>query len=905
MSPLETTTWRLGFASDVSAWWLVVLLPVLAWLVWRVYRLQLGRQGGLAQGVLSTLRVAFVLVLVVLIFRPVVRLTHTSVFPPRILHVVDDSQSMSVRDTRISGPAALYMHRQLFGAEHADLDACHRLRAIALDCARRIRRFAGFTRTVDRLQDAFWEESARVKAHVTDGFDQFEERASSLASTGTDPTAAAMPEILSAFDRLSEDMGVLFEGERDPGQEAYVAFADRLAAIAARLADLQAEADARRLADGNETLVQQVSTIRSMKRAALVETVLPRFEPAAIDREVSAHHRWVRLSDGAEAPIEAFSSESYAAEVPHTDILGRLRSLVRHDSPFPLAGVTLLSDGRDLSGIPGSDVHQLLSERQVPVFCAAVGAREEPYDLAVADVSAPPFAVVGEPARVRFSLKTLVPEPATVRARIVRRGAEVAGTAIRVGESTRQTEELVFTPEATGLHRYAIQVDALDSEAVGAANNRSEFVVNVRERQLRVIYLDSQPNWDVRFALDTLQRLPYARLDKLILSMLPGARLQRGTEPGSWPRDENAFGECDLVILGTLRPGVLTQGETPSDWAHLEEYVRAGGTLCFFDVDTAMAVPEERELAAILEPVTPLGDPNELLSDPGTETAHAAGADGDASEKALQSLQNLLLLPDGYYHPITHGLSVQLPVTTQPLLKHEADDIQTLLLTRDLEPLVRTMKLGRGNVVLLQAARLWAVLDPTLSDAHAQMFTALVQGAVEGRHPEAAPDELHLSVHRRRLREGVPFQVVVRPFRENLVVEAVRADAPIASVPVEAAHGQAFGTADFPSLPPGDVFFRVQGNPAVATPSVRVLDTGRELVELARDDPFLAELAQFTGGRKENAVDLQHLIDSIKAVPRRESSDETWDPGASPWVLAALMALFVAELITRKAFGMV
>lgn len=906
MSPLESTRWTVEFAAAASPWWLVLILPLAAWVFWRAYRFQLARKRRGIRITLAAIRLLLVIAVLLLLFKPALREIRTLTFPARILYVVDDSQSMSVADTRMAGPAALYLHRQLHGAGQGELDVYHRLRTIAMTQARAVRRFASFTRTVDRRQDAFWAESRRVEQAVSQGFTDFEELAASVVSTGSEQTAVAMKNLLARVDRLREQMRVLFEGERDPGREAYTRSADELVAIAEQLEQRQQAADIERLKAGNETLEAQVARMRSVKRASLVEQALRRWDPPDSGEAAPAYHRWVRLSDGARGPLGELAPEAVSPQAPHTDILGRLRALAEQRSAYPLAGIVLLSDGADLSGMPGNEVHQLLSERQVPVACAAVGAHEEPYDLAVTNVSAPPFAVAGEPTSIGVELKTLVPTPTEVRLRIMRDSKTLAESEVRVGESTQQRETLAFTPDTTGIFRYTVDVDVLEGEAVGASNNRSQFVINVRDRALRVVYLDAQPNWDVRFALDTLQRLPYAQLDKLIVSMLPGGTLQRGSDRGKWPNDQAAFERCDLIILGTLRPGMLTSGGPTSDWAMLQRFVNEGGTLCFFDAASAMAVPDEMPLARVLEPVTPAGDPAELL-----EPAAAGGQPGsesgetDGSDPSIQSLQALLLLEDGYYHPITHRLSAQLPVVQQRLLEPEDESIQTLLLTRQLEPLVRTVKVGRGNVVLLKAARLWTVLDPTLSEAHAEMFRSLVQGAVEGEHPVAEGDGPQLTVHHRRLREGTPFQVVVRAPQPNMQIEAVREDRVVATAEAQRRQGMAIATADFPALPPGEITFRIQGAPGIATPTITVVRTGRELVRLARNDAFMAELAQFTGGRKAEVVDLSRLVEAFDAEPRTETHERQWQPGASPWVLGALMFLFVAELVTRKFMGLV
>ena len=70
MKPHETIEYALRFAAQLSAWWLLALLPLAAVIGWRLYRGQfknIGRHSAIA---LMILRVFLLAALVFLAFRP-------------------------------------------------------------------------------------------------------------------------------------------------------------------------------------------------------------------------------------------------------------------------------------------------------------------------------------------------------------------------------------------------------------------------------------------------------------------------------------------------------------------------------------------------------------------------------------------------------------------------------------------------------------------------------------------------------------------------------------------------------------------------------------------------------------------------------------------------------------------
>jgi hypothetical protein len=111
-----------------------------------------------------------------------------------------------------------------------------------------------------------------------------------------------------------------------------------------------------------------------------------------------------------------------------------------------------------------------------------------------------------------------------------------------------------------------------------AANNASDFSIQLLDRPLRVAYFDGYPRWEYRYIKNLLVR--EASISSVVMLLAPGRRyLQEGTVTlDALPRTGEDWAKFDVVILGDVWPGVFTREQLEL----LKQRVSVGGAGLIF-----------------------------------------------------------------------------------------------------------------------------------------------------------------------------------------------------------------------------------------------------------------------------------------------------------------------------------
>ena len=227
--------------------------------------------------------------------------------------------------------------------------------------------------------------------------------------------------------------------------------------------------------------------------------------------------------------------------------------------------VLLITDGQDNSGgAPDSDLQSL----GAPVDCIAVGtallSENRFTDLALTDVQTKPTAAAEELAEVGVFVEAWGFEGENVDVSLVDKGLinqepateerEVARQRLLVdGKRGSQELKLNFTPKEIGLHRLVARVERKSGEKL-LENNEAEFLLNVTDPQIKVLYLDTVRG-ESKFLKNAFARDAHVR----VLSLIQVRRevfLQTGDVAGlklnRIPETPEVYGRFDIVIVGNL-----------------------------------------------------------------------------------------------------------------------------------------------------------------------------------------------------------------------------------------------------------------------------------------------------------------------------------------------------------------
>jgi len=873
MDPLKKIEFAVSFAASWSAWWLLLAVPALAALAGVFY---LRQARGIARGhaVGLTILRTFIMVLVLfLAFRPSLIRRVTSTYAARLLMVFDNSGSMNVPDPALPERDALRVARKamnLPAGREAPMDS---LREDVLGVERWLVRFEQFGRGADRTQDAFWREADRVQSQVNEKLDRIAEKAGAL--TAGDSGTNRMEQAAARCRDLKASLTPLFTGQDAPSAEFAAKMRAALSELAGLFGDAQSDADAKALAAGDPALKDAAAVARQTPRLTIVHDWLARERRPLLENSRGIGLWLLPLSASEPVALAKMDDKPPAASERETDLTGVLLKCLTEENPFPLAGVVVFSDGRNLGETPVEEVARAAALRSVPIFSAGVGGLDEPPDIAVRDVYYAPFAVVGKPLGVLTSIKAVLPAPESVNLELLAGTTVLTNETLDIKDVTELQSRPVFVPAAEGLQRFSVRVGSAKGEVVPQQNNRRDLSIRVRQEPVRVLFLDWKPRWESRFFVNILRRLDYLDVNPIIGLAQPNAKIKRGVGLGMWPENLEALKLYDLVILGDIpsSPAVLTD----SEWKQLADYVKDGGSLVVLGTGKVDPMP-----ASVAK---------ELLPTEARPSATLSSAD----------TAPLLLTRAGRHHPVTRALQSALATVDVPASDRRRDDTVVLLQAGDGRVLVSTRFIGKGKTLFVDTDRFWKRLNATALDAHSAMVMNMTDWAVEARKPEGLKPQPDL--FRYSSRESVQVWVV-SDGTTNQVVEARDGDRVAEAAAVPAHPKAALASAVFESLPPGDWTVKLRGGESAPDP-VRVVDQNRELNDLSRSEAWLRSLAESTGGAYAEFTEAGRMISQLQPRDRVEHRERVWPLWYSPWVLGTLIALLTLEWVWRKLAGLV
>ena len=341
-------------------------------------------------------------------------------------------------------------------------------------------------------------------------------------------------------------------------------------ALLDRLAE-RYEIDLMRLGNGVERLQIEQAHVLSAEAAAASNAVVRR--------------DWAALIASNAAPLamqQAFRSL--------TDYPAALETVLKEIPSEQLAGVLIVSDGRN-NGESGIDpVGRRLGLQGVPVCGVVVGGSRLPLDVAIADVNAPESIYLGDKIRVRATIHITGAKGQKINVVMNDATGTVDRTALDVSSDDFTREiRLMHEPKEQGIHAYTLQADAITGELF-TANNSWKLDVAVSDDRTSVLLVDDRPRWEFRylrnlfFARDKSVHLQYHLLhpDQVAgveteqkLPPASAARKFGDAEAGALPVNRDEWRKFDVIILGDLGPATLT----PDVVDHIRHCVGERGAL--------------------------------------------------------------------------------------------------------------------------------------------------------------------------------------------------------------------------------------------------------------------------------------------------------------------------------------
>jgi hypothetical protein len=629
-----------------------------------------------------------------------------------------------------------------------------------------------------------------------------------------------------------------------------------------------------------------------------------------------------------DAPKPAFPEVDFEPLLKETRLGEVLRRSLQELQGVSLAGVVLISDGRQTAGEdPVQVAGNLYKLRKIPLCAVGVGDPSEPKDLAVA-IEAPDVVLPEDYFELLIVVTprgytNLIGVPIEIRDDEGKVVTEQINTG-RPGEKV--VKSVKVRREKPGRASFEIKVKPQDGE-LNVENNQLTHIVQVVDKKIRVLYVEGQdlPRWEYRFLKNALLRDHTIEADVLLtLTSGDGASFHYEGTKGrprleSYPvNKEQLHDKYDVLILGDLDPSLFTRDQVNL----IQDFVREGGGLMMIAGERyapARYVAGLAEKIGELLPIVPSGayaPPPDGYKDEfqieWTEEGRRQpwtilDADENANRMLLDSLPRQL-----WYYPVRRAKALARVVAVHPEVFQEDRDEQEK--QRKL-PLIAFMPYGQGYTMFFGVDGFWRWRKGVGDRYHYRLHNQAIRFLATGHRP-GQKKQYRMDVDKQTYSLGdqvlITAQLKDRKFEplavpkvsallrtpkgETVQLElALRKDQPgfyegryypdrLGQFKLEYRDREA----EHPEQPQAEIGFKVE-------------DPQVEMEEPRMNEELLRQIASASAGGKYFSIDqlaqIPELLTPRTEIIRREKEFSLWDR----WpVLFLFVLLITAEWILRK-----
>lgn len=620
----------------------------------------------------------------------------------------------------------------------------------------------------------------------------------------------------------------------------------------------------------------------------------------------------LRMSDL--APLTP--DEPFTPETPDTRIGQALERAAEVWKPEELAGLILISDGRDHGENPARAAQRL--ER--PLLSIGLGPEQLPLDLAVEHFSAPRRVYAEETFTVtlRALRQGAVREVVDATLSIAPQNDEATPTVqpmqleFEAGQSVleRDLELRLSTP---GGYRLTLELDAQPGEEI-TDNNQAVRDVQVEKARLRVLLAAQRLDWEVGFMRRHLGGDPRIELAMLMPVSSLAPSIDPAAPPPAQPGETLLFFHEEEIESPTHQRRTLELAQILEELGHYDVFLlyRPGSMIT---PELAERISQQVEKGATLVVLGwDRGDPT------GARQLGRLLPAGFANQPPIPYEQTILPSTQIADLPVGEMLASvpwhELPPMTDTFALERAQPAARVLLwgqTQGLpsQPLLLMQRFGLGRVLQSALANSWRW----------QMYTDMEErtgpGALETfwlsllHYTAQDPGgfESRLELPRSVVRRGETVEI--RLFRDVGRAESRPPDTVQLRV-VAPSGGQE-------SLSAALLRRNLGLYEAGYTPSERgaylvvfeeaeqrvergfsVVEDGHEEADYTMDRALLERLAEASGGLFALPHDAPAALARFRFEPRTSTAVVPVFIGRSPWVLLALLALFCLEWLLRR-----
>jgi uncharacterized membrane protein len=617
----------------------------------------------------------------------------------------------------------------------------------------------------------------------------------------------------------------------------------------------------------------------------------------------------IRLYEAGSRMQRVDSAERIRPEQNATRLGDALRDVVAEAATLPVGGVVLLTDGAENSGGFDGNVMRALKRSRIPVHPVGFGLDRMENDLELMEAEMPARSLPQSRLAATVTLRQSGFSGKTVRLEVLDGGKRLGSRDVVMGEDGIAQRELIpFQASAAGARTIEVSAVALDGET-NRENNRRRRLLVVENRKPRILYIEGEPRWELKFIRRALEEDSNVDIVSILRTTQnkyyrQGVKDPKELEQG-FPATVDELFAYEGLIVGCIEAGAFT----PAQQSLIREFVdRRGGGLLFLGGRTSLSDGGwNRTGVAEVLPVTLADRKSTFRREPAKVELTAAGRDSlitrleDIPDKNAARWKLMPALADYQDTGAPKPGAVVL--------------LEARAAGRAL-PLLTVQNYGRGRVALLATGGSWKwqMLQDSKDQTHETFWRQMARFLVEST-PGRAQLALDSSSYSDRSRVKARFQVRDRnhlPAPEAQVEMRLIApsgtSAPLSSVPDTAEPG-AFQS-EFEASESGTYVLE-----AVARDESG--EIGRDVISFLREDgveenfrteqnrELLERLAQETGGRYWRPGQTGGIGEAISLSEAGISVKETRELWDAPAALLLLAGLKTAAWLLRRRWGAV
>jgi len=588
-----------------------------------------------------------------------------------------------------------------------------------------------------------------------------------------------------------------------------------------------------------------------------------------------------------------------------SDIATPLRdALQRHTD---LRAVVLLTDGDWNLGASPVSAATALAQRQVPVFCAAVGSDSFLPDIELSAVSAPSYGLVTERISIMVTVQNRLPRSLRTSVEIRGPGGANAAKQLLLPAMAQVQESLLLTPMSEGEGEYTVRVPVEADEAF-ADNNEKTFRMAVRREILRVLLIDAAPRWEYRYLRNALARDRGVDLSCLLWH----PRLAAGQGRyyiRSFPEEKDEISEFDVLFLGDV--GVEEGMLTPENVAMIRGLIEqqgsglvflpgpAGRQNSFLETELAEMLPVELDPVNAGGFAAPDESPLELTAHGRDHWLTMLASTPEANERVWRGL------PGFYWHaPVVRAKPGCDVLAVHGVASNKHGRI----------PLLVTRPFGRGKVLYMGIDSAWRWRRGVEDTYHYRFWGQVVRWMAHQRHlaqgegvrcfysPEAPKRGDRVVIN------ATVFDPLGLPLTEGKVLARIVSPSEVESsldlAPSEGGWGVYTGS--FTPEEGGSYEIEIRCDTAGRSLSTKLDVVAPTVEKIGRPSrgAVLREIANLTGGECVDTEGLDDLVKSVQILPEARPEERRLRLWCHPVWCALLLGLLAIYWAGRKLTGL-